>query len=117
MPASITVPTLEFDLSLEDAARLSGRCERTLRRWVAVGRRDRGALAAVHTVFGIRIRKRDLLEYLQPIAVGGLQPSRESQHARDDDALDRAVERVLASAPALSQEQRRQLGRILGSSR
>lgn len=54
------------DLALEDVAALTGKAERTVRRWTEVGRRDRGLLRAVHTVNGLRFRAQDVEDYLRP---------------------------------------------------
>lgn len=109
--------TTEFDLTIDDAAAVAQTTERTIRRWMTHGHRHRGVLRAVRTVHGIRISSDDLAAYIRPVALDH-QPAPTGSTAPDPEAeLDAAVARVLASAPALSAEQRRKLGHILGSAR
>jgi hypothetical protein len=120
MDAALLTPTTvdvldDYDLSLDDVGAIIKKNPRTARRWVEVGRKDRGRLPAAQTVHGLRVRSADLAEYVRPIK-SGLQPT----PAAVDDALevvegdDAVIARVVATFPPLTQEQRERLAVILG---
>lgn len=126
-------PSVEDDeyISFADAAALAEKSSRTVRRWTEVGRRDRGLLPAAHTVHGVRVRIRDLIEYMQPVPTGTEHARRESfpssgagsfnSDASDAlapfDQLADAVARVVSGAPPLTDAQRERLAVILGGAR
>jgi hypothetical protein len=112
----MTVDVLDdYDLSLDDVGAIIMKNPRTARRWVEVGRKDRGRLPAAQTVHGLRVRSADLAEYVRPIKAG-LRPN----PAAVDDALDvvedddAVIARVVATFPPLTPEQRERLAVILG---
>ena len=126
-------PSVEADeyIALTDAAAVAQRSSRTVRRWTEVGRRDRGVLPAARTVHGVRVRRSDLIEYMQPVPTGTDHTRRESLRSTgsesfDPDASDAlapfdqladAVARVVSAAPPLTDAQRERLAVILGGAR
>lgn len=113
----MTVDVLDdYDLSLHDVGAIINKNPRTARRWVEVGRKDRGRLPAAQTVLGLRVRSADLAEYVRPIkSESGLQPNPAAVDAalegvEDDDAV---IARVVATFPPLTPEQRERLAVIL----
>jgi hypothetical protein len=112
----MTVDVLDdYDLSLDDVGAIIQKNPRTARRWVEVGRKDRGRLPAAQTVHGLRVRSADLAEYVRPIK-SGLQPNPAAVYdalevVEDDDAV---IARVVATFPPLTPEQRERLAVILG---
>lgn len=106
----------DYDLSLDDVGAIIKKNPRTARRWVEVGRKDRGRLPAAQTVHGLRVRSADLADYVRPIK-SGLQPNPAAAEQAskvieaDDDAV---IARVVATFPPLTREQRERLAVILG---
>lgn len=112
----MTVDVLDdYDLSLNDVGEIIQKNPRTARRWVEVGRKDRGRLPAAQTVHGLRVRSADLAEYVRPIKAGS-QPNPAAVNdalnmVEDDDVV---IARVVATFPPLTPEQRERLAVILG---
>lgn len=98
----------EYTLTLADVAEMTGRHERTIRRWTLDGRGDRGLLPAVDTLDGLRFRAVDVEAYLRP------RSAVERLKATSTKPLENAVARIVADAPRLTGTQRAALAGILG---